>query len=102
MEKLDMQTKNLADEKFEALKQLFPNAVTETMDDAGEVVRAVDKDILMQEIATCVVEGRDERYQFTWPDKRQAILAANAPLSKTLRPVREESVNFDDTENLYI
>lgn len=97
-----MQTKNLADEKFEALKQLFPNAVTETMDDAGEVVRAVDKDILMQEIATCVVEGRDERYQFTWPDKRQAILAANAPLSKTLRPVREESVNFDDTENLYI
>lgn len=102
MEKLDMQTKNLADEKFEALKQLFPNAVTETMDDAGEVVRAVDKDVLMQEIATRVVEGRDERYQFTWPDKRQAILAANAPLSKTLRPVREESVNFDDTENLYI
>ena len=102
MEKLDMQTKNLADEKFEALKQLFPNAVTETMDDAGEVVRAVDKDVLMQEIATRVVEGRDERYQFTWPDKRQAILAANAPLSKTLRPAREESVNFDDTDNLYI
>ncbi len=102
MEKLDMQTKNLADEKFEALKQLFPNAVTETKGDAGEVVRAVDKDVLMQEIATQVVEGRDERYQFTWPDKRQAILAANAPLSKTLRPVREESVNFDDTENLYI
>ena len=102
MEKLDMQTKNLADEKFEALKQLFPNAVTESIDDNGEVVRAVDKDILMQEIATQVVEGRDERYQFTWPDKRQAILAANAPLSKTLRPAREESVNFDDTENLYI
>lgn len=102
MEKLDMQTKNLADEKFEALKQLFPNAVTETKGDDGEVVRAVDKDILMQEIATRVVEGRDERYQFTWPDKRQAILAANAPLSKTLRPAREESVNFDDTENLYI
>ena len=102
MDKLDMQTKNLADEKFEALRQLFPNAVTETMDDAGAVVRAVDKDVLMQEIATRVVEGRDERYQFTWPDKRQAILAANAPLSKTLRPAREESVNFDDTENLYI
>lgn len=102
MEKLDMQTKNLADEKFEALKQLFPNAVTETKGDDGEVVRAVDKDVLMQEIATRVVEGRDERYQFTWPDKRQAILAANAPLSKTLRPAREESVNFDETENLYI
>lgn len=66
------------------------------------MIRAIDKDILMQEIATRVVEGRDERYQFTWPDKRQAILAANAPLSKTLRPAREESVNFDDTENLYI
>lgn len=88
--------------KIRSPEQLFPNAVTETMDDAGEVVRAVDKDVLMQEIATRVVEGRDERYQFTWPDKRQAILAANAPLSKTLRPAREESVNFDDTDNLYI
>lgn len=68
----------------------------------GGVIRAIDKDILMQEIATEVVEGRDERYQFTWPNKREAILAANAPLSKTLRPAREESVNFDDTENLYI
>ena len=66
------------------------------------MIRAIDKDILMQEIATEVVEGRDERYQFTWPNKREAILAANAPLSKTLRPAREESVNFDDTENLYI
>ena len=102
MEKLDMQTKNLADEKFEALKQLFPNAVTEAKNESGGVIRAIDKDILMQEIATRVVEGRDERYQFTWPDKRQAILAANAPLSKTLRPAREESVNFDEMENLYI
>lgn len=66
------------------------------------MIRAIDKDILMQEIATKVVEGRDERYQFTWPNKREAILAANAPLSKTLRPAREESVNFDETENLYI
>ncbi|CAC9935895.1 hypothetical protein PEPNEM18_01618 [Aedoeadaptatus nemausensis] len=68
----------------------------------GGVIRAIDKDILMQEIATEVVEGRDERYQFTWPNKREAILVANAPLSKTLRPAREESVNFDETENLYI
>lgn len=102
MEKLDMQTKNLADEKFEALKVLFPNAVTEAKNGSGGVIRAIDKDILMQEIATEVVEGRDERYQFTWPNKREAILAANAPLSKTLRPAREESVNFDETENLYI
>ena len=102
MEKLEMQTKNLADEKFEALKVLFPNAVTEAKNESGGVIRAIDKDILMQEIATKVVEGRDERYQFTWPNKREAILAANAPLSKTLRPAREESVNFDETENLYI
>ncbi len=101
MEKLSMETKNLAEEKFEALKKLFPNALTETKDAQGRVVRAIDKDILMQEIATEVVEGRDERYQFTWPDKRKAILAANAPTSKTLRPSRDESVNFDQTENLY-
>lgn len=102
MEKLSMETKNLAEEKFEALKKLFPNALTETIDAQGRVVRAIDKDVLMQEIATEVVEGRDERYQFTWPDKRKAILAANAPTSKTLRPCREESINFDQTENLYI
>lgn len=102
MEKLNMETKNLAEEKFETLKKLFPNALTETIDAQGRVVRAIDKDVLMQEIATKVVEGREERYQFTWPDKRKAILAANAPTSKTLRPSREESVNFDQTENLYI
>lgn len=102
MDKLDMHTKNLADEKFEALKKLFPNAITETIDENGEVVRAIDKDALAQEISNEVVEGRDERYQFTWPDKRKAVLNANAPISKTLRPCREESVNFDETENLYI
>lgn len=102
MDKLDMHTKNLADEKFEALKKLFPNAITETIDENGEVVRAIDKDVLAQEISNEVVEGRDERYQFTWPDKRKAVLNANAPISKTLRPCREESVNFDETENLYI
>lgn len=79
MEKLNMETKNLAEEKFKALKKLFPNALTETKDAQGKVVRAIDKAVLMQEIATEVVEGRDERYQFTWPDKRKAILAANAP-----------------------
>lgn len=97
-----MQTKNLADDKFEKLKELFPNAITETIDEHGNIVRAIDKDILSQEISTEVIEGREERYQFTWPDKRKAILASNAPTSNTLRPCREESVNFDDTENLYI
>ena len=97
-----MQTKNLADEKFEKLKELFPNAITESIDENGNLVRAIDKDVLAQEISNEVVEGRDERYQFTWPEKRKTILNANAPISKTLRPCREESLNFDETENLYI
>ena len=101
-EKLKMQTKNKANENYEKLAAMFPNAVTETIDENGEVVRAIDKDVLMQEISCKVVEGREERYQFTWPDKKQAILAANAPINKTLRPCREESVDFDTTENLYI
>lgn len=103
MDKLKMHTPNLADENYAALAKLFPNAVTETIDPVtGEVVRAIDKDVLMQEINTRVVDGREERYQFTWPDKKKAILAANAPVSATLRPCREESVDFDSTENLYI
>ncbi|WP_428770520.1 site-specific DNA-methyltransferase [Treponema sp. HNW] len=101
-EPLSMHTRNKADENFQKLSALFPNAVTESVNEKGEVVRAVDKDVLMQEISCTVVEGREERYQFTWPDKKKAILAANSPISKTLRPCREESVNFDTTENLYI
>lgn len=102
MDHLKMHTPNKADENFRKLAELFPNAVTETKNDQGEVVRAIDKDVLMQEINTKVVEGREERYQFTWPDKRKSVLLANAPIAKTLRPCREESVNFDTTENLYI
>lgn len=109
MDKLTMHTPNLADENFRKLSALFPNAVTETIDPAtGEVVRAIDKDVLMQEINTRVVEGREERYQFTWPDKKKAVLAANAPISAALRPVRADSVGRDgtpggwDSENLYI
>ena len=109
MDKLAMHTPNLADENFRKLSALFPNAVTETIDPAtGEVVRAIDKDVLMQEINTRVVEGREERYQFSWPDKKKAVLAANAPISAALRPVRADSVGRDgtpggwDSENLYI
>ena len=108
MNKLTMHTPNLADENFKKLAALFPNAVTETVNENGEVVRAIDKDVLMQEINTRVVEGREERYQFTWPDKKKAILAANAPISATLRPIKADSVGKDgtpggwDSENLYI
>ena len=102
MEKMKMQTTDIANENFLKLAALFPNAVTETIDENGEVVRAIDKDILMQEISTRVVEGNEERYQFTWPDKRQAMRLASTPIAATLRPCREESVNFDTTQNLYI
>lgn len=102
MDKLKMHTPNKADENFRKLAAMFPNAVTETINENGEVVRAIDKDVLMQEINTKVVDGKEERYQFTWPDKKKSVLLANAPINKTLRPCREESVDFDTTENLYI
>lgn len=102
MEKLKMKTTNKANENFKKLATMFPNAVTETIDENGEVVRAIDKDVLMQEISCKVVDGNEERYQFTWPDKKKSVLLANTPISKTLRPCREESVDFDNTENLYI
>ena len=102
MDKLKMQTVNKADENFKRLAEMFPNAVTETIDENGEVVRAIDKDVLMQEISCKVVDGNEERYQFTWPDKKKSVLLANAPINKALRPCREESVDFDNTENLYI
>lgn len=107
MDKLKMQTANKADENFKKLADMFPNAVTETItgyDENGKAIveRAIDKDVLMQEISCEVVEGNEERYQFTWPDKKKSVLLANAPINKTLRPCREESVDFDNTENLYI
>lgn len=108
MDKLKMQTPNRADENFKKLAALFPNAVTETVDENGVVVRAIDKDVLMQEINTTVVDGKDERYQFIWPDKKKSVLLANAPIAKTLRPFPAESVGKDgapggfDSENLYI
>ncbi|MDR1133135.1 MAG: site-specific DNA-methyltransferase, partial [Synergistaceae bacterium] len=75
---------------------------TETIDENGAVVRAINADVLAQEINSHVVKGKEERYQFTWPDKKKSVLFANAPIAATLRPCREESVNFDSTENLYI
>ena len=108
MDKLKMHTLNRADDNFKKLAALFPNAVTETINENGEVVRAIDKDVLMQEISCTVVDGKEERYQFTWPDKKKSMLLANAPISKTLRPCREESLGRDgtpgvfDSENVYI
>jgi len=101
-DKLKMHTPNKADENFAKLAALFPNAVTEIKDEHGDIIRAIDKDVLMQEISATVVDGNEERYQFTWPDKKKSVLLANAPINKTLRPCKEESVDFDTTENLYI
>lgn len=108
MEHLKMHTPDLADENFAKLAALFPNAVTETKDEDGNVVRAIDADVLRQEISATVVEGPQERYQFTWPDKKKSVVLANQPIAKTLRLDREKSVGKDgtpgniDTENIYI
>lgn len=108
MDKLKMQTANLADEKFKKLLELFPNIATETIDSDGNLVRSIDKDILTQEINHTVVEGRQERYQFTWPGKKNAIALANTPINKTLRLNKEKSIGKDgsqgkiDSKNIYI
>lgn len=102
MIRLKMQTADMAERNIEMLGQMFPNCLTEVKNDEGKTVRAIDFDKLRQELACEVVEGAEERYQFTWPDKRAAIRLANAPTNKTLRSCREESVDFDNTENLYI
>lgn len=99
---MDMQTPNMADENLKKLMDLFPNIVTETIDEEGNVVRAIDKDKLEQEISTKVIDGKAERYEFIWPEKKLSVLKANAPTTNTLRPCVEESVNFDTTKNLYI
>lgn len=108
MDKLKMQTANLADEKLKNLLELFPNIATEAIDSEGNLVRAIDKDVLTQEINSIVVEGRQERYQFTWPGKKKAIALANTPINKTLRLNIEKSIGKDgcegklDSENIYI
>lgn len=102
MEHLKMHSLNKIDENISKIARVFPNCVTEAKGENGEITHKIDFDMLKQELSHSLVEGREERYQFTWPDKRQAILTANAPINKTLRPCREESVNFDETENLYI
>ena len=97
-----MQTTNIVDENIKRIGELFPNCLTERLNDEGKPEVAIDFDQLRQELSKVIVEGAEERYQFTWPDKRNAIRLANAPTTDTLRPCREESVNFDNTQNLYI
>lgn len=102
MEHLNMQSMDKVAANVAKIRELFPNCVTERINSEGKLEHAIDFDMLKQELSDHVVDGLQERYQFTWPDKRKAILAANVPINKTLRPCREESVDFDNTENLYI
>jgi adenine-specific DNA-methyltransferase len=102
MEKLKMHSVNLTEENIDRIAELFPNVVTESLDANGRPTRAIDFDALRQELSDHIVEGPQERYQLDWPGKRAAAFAANAPIAKTLRPMREESVDFDTTKNLFI
>ncbi len=99
---MKMHTKDGTDDNIRKIKELFPNCITEQIGEDGHPHQAIDFDMLRQELSKDIVEGSTERYQFTWPDKRKAIRLANAPTNMTLRPCREESVDFDNTENLYI
>ncbi|REK81815.1 site-specific DNA-methyltransferase [Rhodococcus erythropolis] len=102
MEKLRMTSPDLTDTNIDMLAKLFPNVVTEALDAGGNPKKAIDFDLLRQELSDHVVEGPQERYRLDWPGKRAAAVAANAPIAKTLRPDREESVDFDTTRNLFI
>ncbi|MCO5173091.1 MAG: site-specific DNA-methyltransferase [Trueperaceae bacterium] len=102
MEKRALNSPDLSARNVERIAELFPQVITESRDTEGNVTLAVDFDLLRQELSNHVVEGPQERYQLDWPGKRAAAFAANAPIAKTLRPVRKESVDFDTTKNLFI
>ena len=102
MDTLKMHSPNLVDANIEKISALFPSCITETQDENGQLKKAIDFDLLKQELSQVLVEGEQERYRLDWVGKKEAILTANAPIAKTLRPCRDESVNFDKTENLFI
>ncbi|WP_337659907.1 site-specific DNA-methyltransferase [Anderseniella sp. Alg231-50] len=102
LEKLDLTTPNFTDQNIQRIADLFPNVVTEGRDDDGNVKHVIDFDALKQELSDNIVEGPQERYHLNWPGKKKAMLAANAPINKSLRPCRQESVDFDTTKNLFI
>lgn len=97
MNKLDMESLNIIDENIEKIGNLFPNVIVES-----EKGKSIDFDLLKQELSNVVVDGNKEKYQLTWPGKKEAIINANTPINKTLRPVREKSIDFDNTQNIYI
>lgn len=102
MEKLRMKTESIVDSNVEKLKELFPNCVVEALDENGQGTKRVDFDLLKQELSKELIDENKERYQMTWPNKKQAVLKANTEIAKTLRPCREESEDYENTENIYI
>jgi adenine-specific DNA-methyltransferase len=102
MDKLNLKTKNFAEKNIDLISEIFPNVITEIKDKNGNIRRVIDFDILKQELMDEVVEGNKERYQLVWPGKKEAILAANTPIVKTLRPVKGDSFKWDETKNIYI
>ena len=102
MQKLKMHSPDMTQEHIARIRELFPNCVTEARGKDGSLRLSVDFDLLRQELSGSIVEGPQERYHLDWPGKREAMLAANAPIAKALRPCREESVDFDATKNLFI
>lgn len=102
MKKITPQTKDITTQNIHQIAQLFPQVITEKEDANGNTVKAIDFELLKQHLSTAIVEGADERYRLDWPGKRASILKANTPITTTLKPDRESSVNFDTTENVYI
>ena len=102
MDKLNMQSKDILSNNLQFIQSRFPSVITEAKDEDGNLTKKIDFELLMQELSGYIVEGNKERYQLTWPGKKEAILMANTPINKTLRPVIEDSVDFENTENIYI
>ena len=102
MDKLKLHSPNLTEANIEKIAELFPSCIVEAKNDKGDLTRKIDFDQLRQELSDSIVEGAQERYRLDWPGKREALLASNAPIAKTLRPCREQSVEFDTTQNLFI
>ena len=97
MNKLDMESKDIVNENIQKISELFPNVIVESNDG-----KTIDFDLLKQELSKDIIEGIKEKYQLTWPGKKEAIVNANTPSKSTLRPVKEKSVDFDNTQNIYI
>lgn len=101
MDKMRMESADITDQNIEKIGALFPNVITEATDKSGKLIKAINFELLKQELSKEIIDG-DEAYEFTWVGKKAAIVEANKPIRKTLRPCKEESVNWDTTENLYI